>query len=260
MDYKAILADIVVLAKQVGSFQRENLRKTDLVIDTKSTVIDLVTEVDKQSDALISSYLRAHFPDHGLLTEESGVSGPESDWLWVVDPLDGTTNFAQGLPIFCVSIALQHRGETMLGVVYAPVMDELFTAIRGQGAWCNGKKMRLSGKTDLRASVLVTGFPYDLAENPVNNLDYFCAMSAKTRAVRRFGSAAYDLALVADGRFDGQWEMALNLWDIAAAALMVEEAGGRVISFREDRKKSIVAANPILCDAILAQLRMVDGM
>lgn len=259
MNYTEILPGVVELAKRVGAFQKENLFKQDLLIDTKSNETDLVTEIDKRSDAMISDYIKTNFPGHALLTEESGVSGATSDYLWVVDPLDGTTNFAQGLPIFCVSIALQYKGETVLGVVYESVMDDLFTAIRGQGSYRNGHRMAVGDKADLRSAVLSTGFPYDLAENSANNLDYFCAMSPRVRAVRRMGSAAYDLALVADGRFDGHWEMGLSLWDIAAALLMVEEADGTVCYFREDRKKSLIASNRALNGLILNVLREVDG-
>lgn len=260
MHHCDILPQIAALAREVGAFQREHLRRADLLIDTKSNAVDLVTEVDRASDAMISDYLRAHFPHHALFTEESGASGGESDYRWVVDPLDGTTNFAQGLPIFCISIALQYKGETVLGVVYQPVLDELFTAVRGRGAFCNGRKMTVGRKTDLLSSVLSTGFPYDQADHPVNNYDYFTALSRKVRAVRRFGAAAYDLALVADGRLDGHWEVNLNLWDIAAGVLLIEEAGGQVLPFRGDRKESIVAGNPELCQLILSQLRLVDGL
>lgn len=259
MDYHEVLNQIVDLAKRVGAFQRENLFKTDLLVDTKSTETDLVTEIDKKSDEMITDYIRTQFPGHSLLTEEYGKSGLQSDYLWVVDPLDGTTNFSQGLPVFAISIALQHKGKTVLGVVYNPVIEDLFTAIKGGGAYRNGHKMEVSKKTDLITSVLATGFPYDIAKNPVNNLAYFSAMSVRTRAVRRFGAASYDLALVADGRFDGYWEMALNLWDIAAGALMVEEAGGKIVHFRNDRKISIIAGNEIICGLILEELRKTDS-
>lgn len=259
MNYTEILPGIVELAKRVGAFQKENLFKSNLLIDTKSNETDLVTEIDKASDAMISDYLRANFPDHNLFTEESGVSGAQSDYQWVVDPLDGTTNFAQGLPIFCISIALKHKGETVLGVIYQPIMDDLFTAIKGRGSYRNGRKMAVGTKTELHAAVLSTGFPYDQATNPANNYDYFLAMSPRARAIRRFGAAAYDLALVADGRFDGHWELNLNPWDIAAGVLMIEEAGGKVLSFRDDRHESIIASNPTLCKLILEVLREVDG-
>ena len=147
------------VARQVGAMQRENLGRLDLVTDLKSTSIDLVTEIDRRSDDMIVGFLRQEYPTHAILAEESGVSGQESDYRWVIDPLDGTTNYAQGLPIFAVSIALEYRGEALLGVVYEPVTDEMFTAIRGQGAYCNGKRLHVGDKTELIDCVLATGFP-----------------------------------------------------------------------------------------------------
>lgn len=248
------------VARRVGQMQRENLGRRDLVTNLKSSSIDLVTEIDKRSDQIIVDFLRENYPDHAILAEESGKSGHESEYRWVIDPLDGTTNYAQGLPIFAVSIALEQRGEPLLGAVYAPVTDELFTAIRGQGAYCNGKRLRVSEKTELIQCVLATGFPYDIATHPVNNVDYFISMSTKTRAVRRMGAAAYDLASVAAGTFDGFWELNLSPWDVAASTLFVREAGGVVLPFRSDRKISIVAAPEVIGRQILAVLRQVDGL
>ncbi len=258
MDYSKILDQIVNLASQVGSFQRENMFKSNLLINTKSTDTDLVTEIDEKSNEMIINYIQVNFPKHSILTEESGKCDLQSNYLWVIDPLDGTTNFAQGLPIYTVSIALQHNEETVLGVVYNPVTEDIFTTIKREGAYRNGRKMEVSQKTNLKTAVLATGFPYDIAENPINNLAYFSAMSTKARAIRRFGSAAYDLALVADGKFDGYWEMALNLWDVAAAMLMVEEAGGKIVHFRNDRKISIIAGNEIICGLIFDELMKID--
>jgi myo-inositol-1(or 4)-monophosphatase len=259
VDYNEILENIIRLAKQVGDYQKSNMFNKGLSIGSKSTEIDLVTEVDKKSDEIIINYIQGQFPGHSILTEESGESGNGSDYLWIIDPLDGTVNFAQGLPIYAISIALQYKGETVLGVVYSPVIGDLFTAVKGMGAYRNGMKMEVSGKSSLISSVLATGFPYDIAKNPINNLDYFNAIAPKTRAVRRYGAAAYDLALVADGRFDGFWEMCLNIWDIAAAELMVKEAGGKVAHFRNDRNISIVAGNETMCGLILEELKKVDG-
>jgi myo-inositol-1(or 4)-monophosphatase len=259
MNYEEILHQIIDLAKRTGLFQKENLLRTDLQIDTKSTGIDLVTEIDKRSDEMITSFLKANFPEHSLLAEESGTHDMKSDFTWVIDPLDGTTNFSQGLPIFAVSIALQYRGQTMLGVVYSPVIDDLFYAIRGKGAYRNGNRMKVSSKEVLYDAVLATGFPYDIAKHPVNNLAYFNSLAPKTRAIRRFGAASYDLALVAAGKFDGYWEMALSPWDISAAALMVEEAGGTIIYFRNDRKISVIAGNETMCGLIHEEIKKVDS-
>lgn len=248
------------VARKVGAMQRENLGRRDLVMDRKSTSIDMVTEIDRRSDDLIVGFLRQEYPDHAILAEESGESGQESEYRWVIDPLDGTTNYAQGLPIFAVSIALEHRRESVMGIVYEPITDEMFTAIRGQGAYLNGKRMRIGDKTELIDCVLATGFPYDIATHPVNNIDYFISMATKARAIRRMGAAAYDLASVASGSFDGFWEMNLSPWDAAASILLVQEAGGVVWPFRHDRKISIVAGNECISRQIMAVLREVDHL
>lgn len=260
LNLTAVLDHIKQLAVDVGRLQMENLGRADLAVDKKTTGIDLVTEIDRRSEAMIVRFLREHYPDHGILAEESGRTAGTSDYLWVVDPLDGTTNYAQALPVFAVSIALQYKGETILGVVNVPGVSQLFTAIRGQGAFLNGQPVTVSRKTDLIECVLATGFPYDVASHPVNNLDYFGYLLVKTRAIRRLGAAAYDLACVACGKFDGYWEMGLQPWDAAAGILLVQEAGGKVISFRADRKISIVAGNETVCDEVFAQLRSVDGL
>lgn len=246
------------LAVAVGTMQAENLGRSDLLINTKSNIMDVVTEVDKKSEQEILQFIQENDPSHAVLAEESGRSPVESDYLWVVDPLDGTTNYSQGLPIFSVSIALQYKGETVLGVVYAPVLQQLFTAIKGQGAFLNGKRIHTAAKTTLADSVLATGFPYDRAVHQVNNLNYFSRIALKARGVRRFGSAAFDLACVAAGRFDGYWEMNLSPWDVCAGILLVQEAGGEVIHFRQDRKISLIAGNHDICKAIQNEITQVD--
>ena len=248
------------IARKVGSMQRGNLGRRDLIMDRKSTSIDLVTEIDRRSEDIIVGFLRQEYPDHAILAEESGESGQESEYRWVIDPLDGTTNYAQGLPIFAVSIALEYRREAVLGIVYEPVTNEMFAAIRGQGAYLNGKRIQVGDKKELIDCVLATGFPYDIATHPVNNIDYFISMATKARAIRRMGAAAYDLACVASGGFDGFWEMALSPWDAAAAMLVVKEAGGVVWPFRNDRKISIVAGNECISRQIMAVLRQVDHL
>lgn len=253
-----ILAQVSQLAEEVGRLQMNNLGRSDLEIATKTTGIDLVTEIDQQSEAMIVRFLEQHFPEHGILAEESGQGGSRSEYIWVIDPLDGTTNYAQGLPVFAVSIALQYRGQSILGVVHVPGVKQQFTAIRGQGAWLNGQPISVAQKAELQDCVLATGFPYDVASHAVNNLNYFGHMLLKTRALRRWGAAAYDLACVACGKYDGYWEMGLQPWDAAAGTLLVEEAGGKVVSFRQDRKISIVAGNEAVCHAILAELQQVD--
>lgn len=253
-----VLDEVKELAQGVGSLQKQNFGRKDLQIDTKSSGIDLVTEIDKKSEKAIVEYIRQRFPDHAILAEESGLSTASSDYLWIVDPLDGTTNYAQGLPIFSISIALRYKQDIVMGVVYTPMVNELFTAVKGQGAYLNGQLMRVSDKTRLIDSTLATGFPYDIAENPLNNVDYFSSLLLKTRAIRRMGSAAYDLACVAAGRFDGFWEMNLSPWDVSAAMLMVREAGGQIVPFRQDRGVSIIAGNSVICREIQQEIAKVD--
>ena len=258
IDLSVVLGQLILLVQNVGRLQTENLGRVNLVVDAKSTLIDLVTEIDKKSEAIILAFIRERFPDHGILAEESGQSAGEADYFWTVDPLDGTTNYAQGLPIFSISIALSYRGQTVLGIVYAPVLNELYYAIRGQGAFLNDKPIRVSEKKRLIDCVLATGFPYDVASHPANNIRSFGSLLPKTRAIRRFGSAAYDLAGVACGRFDGYWELNLSPWDAAAGILLVEEAGGIVLPFRTDRKISIIAGNRCLVGQIEHELQQQD--
>jgi myo-inositol-1(or 4)-monophosphatase len=250
IDLAKVMEEIKPLVIDVGDMQKATLGKSGLEINSKSTSIDLVTEVDKRSERVIIDFITKNYPEHDILAEESGLTGGAAPYRWVIDPLDGTTNYAQGLPIFSVSVALEYKNETVLGIVYTPVVGQLFTAIRGRGAYLNGEKIQVSAKTDLIQSVLATGFPYDKAAHAVNNLVYFNALIVKTRAVRRFGSAAYDFACTAAGTFDGYWEMNLSPWDVAAGILLVEEAGGKVVHFRQDRKISIIAGNPVLCQKI----------
>jgi myo-inositol-1(or 4)-monophosphatase len=254
IDLAIALEQVTKLAVSVGKMQQENLDKPRLEVNTKSSRIDLVTEIDRQSEQTIIKFIQELYPSHAILAEESGRHSAESDYLWIIDPLDGTTNYAQGLPIFCVSIALQYRGETVLGVVYCPVVSQLFTAVRGQGAYLNSQRLQVSAKTELVESVLATGFPYDIATNPANNIACFGRIVLKARAVRRIGSAAYDIACVAAGKFDGYWELKLSPWDAAAAMLMVEEAGGQIIHFRKDRGISIIAGNEAICRKILQEI------
>ena len=257
-ELRTTLEKVQRLVIDVGNLQTENLGRSNLVINTKSTCIDLVTEIDKMSEKRIVQFIEANYPSHGILAEESGRSANDSDYLWVIDPIDGTTNYSQGLPIFSISIGLQYQGTTVLGVVYAPVLQQMFTAIKGQGAYLNDTKLHISTKKSLADCVLATGFPYDRVSNPVNNLNYFAAIALKARGVRRFGSAAYDLACVAAGRFDGYWEMSLSPWDVCAGILLVQEAGGEIVHFRQDRKISIIAANTAICKAIEEEICNAD--
>ncbi|MGB7296399.1 MAG: inositol monophosphatase family protein [Candidatus Aminicenantales bacterium] len=193
--------------------------------------VDLVTDFDCRAQDLIFDRLAAAFPDHGFLAEEGLNQGEENEFRWVIDPLDGTTNYAHCFPVFTVSIALEYRGRVVLGVVYDPMREEIFNAVKGEGAWLNGRKISVSAVDDLDRSLLATGFPYDLRESPVNNIVHFNHFLTRAQAVRRCGSAALDLCYVACGRFDGFWELKLKPWDQAAGALIVEEAGGCVTDF-----------------------------
>ena len=191
--------------------------------------INLVTEADLASEALIIERIKSYYPKHSILAEESGnaVTIGDSTWKWIIDPLDGTTNFAHGYPCFCVTLALEHEGKIVIGVTFDPTRNELFAAEKGQGATLNNKPVRVSETEKLGDALLVTGFPYNFKqkENFARHLTDFLLNS---RGVRRDGSAAIDMAYVACGRFDGFWEEGLNPWDVAAGVLMVEEAGGRV--------------------------------
>lgn len=194
----------------------------------KKGEIDLVTEVDKKSEKLILSVIEKKFPQHSVLAEESGENLRSKDYLWIIDPIDGTTNFAHGYPCFCVSIALQVKGVVQTGVIFNPLLNEMFTAERGQGAYLNGERMAVSKTDALISSLLCTGFAYNVKAAKANNLNQFRQAVLSAQGVRRDGSAALDIAYVACGRFDGFWEMNLKPWDMAAAVLMVEEAGGKL--------------------------------
>ncbi|HXF99195.1 MAG TPA: inositol monophosphatase family protein, partial [Bacteroidota bacterium] len=220
---------------------------------------NLVSEIDKGSEERIIGIIRRHYPNHAILAEESGASTSSSDYKWVIDPLDGTTNFLHGVPIFCVTIAVEYKGEIVAGVVYDPNLDELFTAEKGSGAYLNGRRLSVSTTSRLIESLLVTGFPYDIARNPQNAIGHFVNFLIEARGIRRLGSAALDLSYVAAGRFDGFWEVNLNPWDMAAGMLFVREAGGRVTDFAGEEstiyKNQVLASNGHIHDAMLAVLR-----
>ncbi len=219
-------------ATAAGKYLKQNVGKIQSIERKMGQEKNLVTEIDKGSEEKIISYLRGHFPTHDILAEESGASkGRSSDYRWIIDPLDGTTNFTHGFPVFSVSIGLEYKGEIILGVIYDPNFDELFSAEKGSGAFLNGRKMRVSAVDTLIQSLLVTGFPYNIAENPNHAIERFIKFLVHAQAVRRMGSAAIDLAYVAAGRFEGFWEVALHPWDMAAGVLLVTEAGGKVSTF-----------------------------
>lgn len=193
--------------------------------------VDLVTDADQQAEAAIVAVLRSHFPEHDILAEEQDWGRRDSSCRWIIDPLDGTTNFAHGFPWFAVSIALEVSGVVELGVVHAPVQKTVFSVRRGAGAWRDGVRLQVSSTGSLDQSLLATGFPYDRNSSLANNYDFFIQFQQLAQACRRPGAASLDLAYTAAGAFDGYWEMKLKPWDVAAGALLVTEAGGRVTDF-----------------------------
>lgn len=245
--YDSFLLDAVALAHEAGKIQLQYFRKGNISITAKQNDFDIVTTADKVSEAAIKTGILARYPDHSILSEESGLTQAEtatSGFEWVIDPLDGTTNFSAGLPNFNVSIGLRHNGETVVGVVFAPYLNELFHAVRGEGAFLNGEPIATGLKTALSQAVVATGFPYDKATTADNNLDNVARVMPVVRGLRRIGSAALDISYVAAGFLDGYWEINLHEWDVCAAELIAAEAGATVRRFRTDRNVSLLAASP----------------
>ena len=224
-------------------------------IEKKSGPNDLVTEVDKASEAMIMNIIQENFPDHFILSEEVGEIKMDSSYKWIIDPIDGTVNFANGIPLCCVSIGVEKDGEMILGAVYNPMMDEFFFAEKGAGAFLNEKQIHVSDQTQVLHSCLVTGFPYTYLDMENGPLDIFARLVRKGIPVRRLGSAAIDLCWVAAGRFDGYYEHKLNAWDSAAGFLLVEEAGGKVTNFKGDPhspyQPQLVATNGLIHNELL---------
>lgn len=245
--YKAILADAILMARRAGEVQLQFFRSNELEIATKQNDFDVVTAADKASEKIIVESINSLYPDHSILTEESGFSSHGSnEWEWVIDPLDGTTNYSSGVPWFNVSIGVKHNGKAVVGVVYAARLGELFCATLGGGASLNGSPIAPSATPVLTKAVVATGFPYDKATNPDNNLDNFKRIMPVVRGLRRLGSAALDICYVAAGFLDAYWEMNLNEWDVCAAMLIAHEAGAYADRFRPDRNWSILACNKVL--------------
>jgi myo-inositol-1(or 4)-monophosphatase len=256
----AFLATAVEIVLRAGEIQLTGLASGFSV--SKKGAIDLVTEVDYECERMCRGLVHDRFPDHAVLAEEFGASDAgrvPSRSCWVFDPLDGTTNYAHGLPVFCASLALQIDGRTEVGAVYDPTRRELFTAERGQGAYLNGRALATSDARTLLDAILVTGFPYDVHEDPGHLVELFSRFLARAQAVRRFGSAAIDLCYVAAGRFDGFWEQRLKPWDVAAGGLVVAEAGGRITGMDgspfDPAAGHLVASNGRIHDEMLAVIR-----
>jgi len=246
------------VAQDAGRLLRDRVG-TRIDIEHKGA-INIVTDVDLASEQLIRDQIATHYPRHQILAEEGGLAESASEYRWIVDPLDGTTNFAHGYPVFCVSIALEYQGEIVLGVVYDPMRDELFAAERGGGAALNNRPIRVSKIGDLMQCLLSTGFPYDIKTSSLKNLDHWANFAMNAQALRRDGAAALDLCYVACGRFDGFWELNLSPWDTAAGALIVTEAGGRVTNFNGDKfsnyKPQVLASNGLIHDRMIEVLAM----
>jgi myo-inositol-1(or 4)-monophosphatase len=224
-------------------------------IASKDTLNNLVTEVDKKSEDAIIDVIKAEYPEHFILSEEAGELSTESNYKWIIDPIDGTVNFAHGIPICCISIGLERDGEMQMGAVFNPFMNELFFAERGKGAFLNNKPLKVSKNPQLEIACLVTGFPYRWASIETDPISVFERFVRLGLPVRRLGSAAIDLCWVAAGRFDGFWEYNLNPWDIAAGYLIIEEAGGRISNFKGEPysvyDKETLATNGLIHEQML---------
>ena len=250
------------IAREAGELLKERLHAHH-TIDYKGE-INLVTEADHLSEALIVRRIGLEFPSHGILAEESPEIPNDSGCRWIIDPLDGTTNYAHGFPVFCVSIALEIDGVIRLGVVHDPMRDEMFMAEKGAGAFLNGERLLVSRVAEVSRGLLATGFPYDIRETRNNNLNYFRAMAMKAQALRRAGAAALDLAYLAAGRFDGFWELKLKPWDTAAGWLLITEAGGTVTDFNGGtyglRSPNLLATNGLIHKEMLRILTETDPL
>jgi myo-inositol-1(or 4)-monophosphatase len=258
------LTDLETLARQAGEILRASYTPRpgfghQNKVEYKSA-IDPVTEVDKRSEAFLLGEIQQHFPGHRIETEESGIFSGDEAGVWYIDPLDGTLNYSHGVPTFVISIAYAEKGRSRFGVVYGPMLDECFSAERGKGAHLNGEPIHVSATQTLQRSLMETGFPYDVHTNPANNLDNYCKFTLQVQSVRQMGCAAQDLCYVAAGRFDGYWELRLCSWDLAAGALIAEEAGAVVTKVDGNPEwlkppYSMLAANPTLHPQMLKVLQ-----
>ena len=252
-----MINDLIEISKQAGKLIKEGFGK-NLQVNFKTNEINLVTQIDKASEKLIIDFIKNKFPSHSILAEEGGGVNNDSEYLWVVDPLDGTTNFTHGLPIFAVSIGVQKNNKTIAGVVFDVMRDVIYSAELGSGAFANSSKLNVTDTEKLNHSLLVTGFPYNIAENPDHAFERFVALTKKSRGVRRLGSAAIDFCYLASGVFDGFWEVNLQPWDICAGKLIVEEAGGLVTDF--ECKQIDIYSKKILCTNNKIHNQIIDVM
>ena len=253
-----LLETAVSAGKQAGALLQK-YASSGFCVEYKNP-INLVTDADRAAEQCVIDYIRTRFPTHRFLAEERGrVEDAPSPYLWIIDPLDGTTNFSHGFPTYCVSIGLEYNGRCILGVIFDPSRNELFTATEHHGAWLNGQPLHVSRTAALDRSLLVTGFAYDIRDTPRNNLDHFATFSLNAQGVRRTGSAALDLCYVAAGRFDGFWEVRLSPWDMAAGSVIVREAGGILTNFSGGDlsiyEHELVASNGHIHQAMLSILK-----
>lgn len=250
-----MLKETLLNAVQAGGAQMQHYFNGMFTISSKSNINDLVTEADHASEKAIIETIQKEYPDHFILSEETGEVKSASEYKWIIDPIDGTINFANGIPICCVSIGLEKAGEIIMGAVYNPFMNELFVAEKGMGAMLNNQKIKVSTKTNVGNSCLVTGFPYTYIDVENGPLEIFSTLIKKAIPVRRLGSAAIDLCWVAAGRFDGYFEHHLQAWDSAAGFLMVMEAGGKVTDFAGKDysvyQKQIIATNGLIHEELI---------
>lgn len=239
--------ETLIKATNAGAAELKKYFNGKFTISHKEGINDLVTQADFASDKAIRSIIKSDFPDHGIVSEESDEKISTSEYKWIIDPIDGTVNFANAIPICCVSIGLEYKEEMLMGAVYNPIMNEFYFAEKGKGATLNGEKISVSDKTEVMTSCLVTGFPYTYLDQPNGPLEVFSKLIRKGVPVRRLGSAAIDLCWVAAGRFDGFYEHYLHPWDSAAGFIIVEEAGGKVTNLKGEKyspyKPGIIATN-----------------
>lgn len=250
-----LLLDAIDIARNAGRAIRPYFRSDRLDIHSKLNEADIVTAADKASEAIVVKSIKHLYPSHSILSEEMGAENHDGEYRWIIDPLDGTTNFSAGIPIFAVSIGIEHDGVPVVGVVYDPVLDELFTAVKGQGAFLNGSPIHVKNNDRLDRAVVSTGFPVDKNVNPDNNLDNVARVLPLVRGMRRLGSAAMDICYVAAGFTDAYWEMNLHDWDVAAALLILDEAGGESYRFRDNRNVSVIASNKKLMPQLKELIR-----
>ncbi len=259
MSTEEYLSVALQAALQAGNHLRHGIER-EFVVETKPGKHNFVTEYDKSAEKKILDIILTRFPNHRILAEESGeIQTAKSDVTWIIDPLDGTLNFLRRIPIFCVSIGVAIQEKVVIGVIYQPITQELFFAQKGKGAFLNGGPIRISSTKKLEKAVVATGFPYNVDQNPLQCIDRFAYMQAMGLPIRRFGSAAIDLAYVAAGRFDAYWEVSLHPWDMAAGKILVEEAGGKVTHYDGSphhvfSHETLVASNGYLHDEMLKHI------